>query len=425
MNPLSRGRRAALGRWGASVLGAVAMAAALLSAASAQAQARVRVEGLREWLRPTAERSLSAVWEEMPPSAGAEERLRLLRIVSDRLLSGYRCVEVRRSPEGVSVRLEPDRPVPGWAVEFGPPSLSAPLAAWLREDLSGRDAPIGAELEGVPLEALTWGDEALLAVVRENLDPVTPGWRKTLMVVPGEGRTILRIGLIPDPPLVLAVAPTLDSTTLPTVLHAELREDLLKGLYPAIGMPVPWIDRHRRDMEAWTGSILQGANLVVQSRSTAAVKVEAEPISRVNVQLESRRYVVWAWGAVYAGAERPAEVGLHVGRRATLFPRFEVELYGEWIAQVDDGSLEGRYGLRWSPWGDVWLGAEWVHPGDAFWGRFMAGGRIRRPYVWLRLSEEGEANAAGGYRLNEHISLELHYDERDEDPWSVRAVGNL
>jgi hypothetical protein len=118
-------------------------------------------------------------------------------------------------------------------------------------------------------------------------------------------------------------------------------------------------------------------------------------------------------------------VGLHVGRRATLFPRFEVELYGEWIAQVDDGSLEGRYGLRWSPWGDVWLGVEWVHPEDALWGRFMAGGRIRRPYIWLRLSEEGEANAAGGYRLNEHISLELHYDERDEDPWSVRAVGNL
>ncbi len=52
-------------------------------------------------------------------------------------------------------------------------------------------------------------------------------------------------------------------------------------------------------------------------------------------------------------------------------------------------------------------------------------GKVKQPYFWVRFSENSEKNMGVGYRLNEFLSIELHYDERDDDQWSIRAVGNL
>jgi hypothetical protein len=328
--------------------------------------------------------------------------------------------------EGVPlVVLEPVPPIPRWRVELVPPRLPPPVDRWLSSDLTGVSPRVEALLEGVPLEALSWGDEGLSRAVDGLLDVSAPGWRKALLVRRTEGNPILQVGFVAESPLVLAVAPTLNSSTLPTLLYADLREDLLEGLSPMIGTPVPWVARHRSDLETWAAGILGGANRVVQSRSDSKVTAVPERITRVDARLESHRYVLWAWAAGYVGSNRYPEVGIHAGRKVLPFNAWEVELYGEWVVALDDGGVESRYGFRWSPWGDVWWGAEYVLPDDLWFGRLSLGGRVRSPYAWLRLSEEGESDFGLGYRINEHISLEVHYDERDDEPWSLKAIGNL
>ena len=41
------------------------------------------------------------------------------------------------------------------------------------------------------------------------------------------------------------------------------------------------------------------------------------------------------------------------------------------------------------------------------------------------LEEDGEYNAAIGYKATEYISLELHYDTRDEDSLGLRLIGTF
>ena len=92
---------------------------------------------------------------------------------------------------------------------------------------------------------------------------------------------------------------------------------------------------------------------------------------------------------------------------------------------MDDGDSEERLGLRWSPYRDIWLGAERELDEDKTWYRLWVEGGIKAFYVWWRHSDESENNAALGYRFTEHLSLELYLDERDGGEVSVRAVGNF
>ena len=41
------------------------------------------------------------------------------------------------------------------------------------------------------------------------------------------------------------------------------------------------------------------------------------------------------------------------------------------------------------------------------------------------MNTDNEHNIGLGVRINEHISIELHYDERDADSMSLRLIGNL
>jgi hypothetical protein len=71
------------------------------------------------------------------------------------------------------------------------------------------------------------------------------------------------------------------------------------------------------------------------------------------------------------------------------------------------------------------VGGEWSDVEDIWWGRLDFESWARRPYAWLRLSEEHDMGAALGYHINDYISIELNYDSRYEDEVNVRALLNL
>jgi hypothetical protein len=130
--------------------------------------------------------------------------------------------------------------------------------------------------------------------------------------------------------------------------------------------------------------------------------------------------------SVYAGAEeRYPEVGIHFGKRVQLLPRWDMEMYWEAILKFDNWGLENRLGLRWPIWRNIWIGGEWSDIDDIWWGRLDFESWVRRPYAWLRYSEEQDVSTALGYHINDHFSIELNYDSRNEDEINVRALLNL
>jgi hypothetical protein len=389
--------------------------------------ASVRTEGLNTWLASAAERSLNAVLEHIPKDETDGTKEQLLTVVANRLLLGYSVEAVSFETNGdMTVRLKASSEKPSWSVAIIRPNLSPPVDGWFDSDTAGITESLLPMMTHVPIEALSWGDADLKRTVEELCEERLPGWRISLIVRGTREGALLEISFVPEQPLALAVTSEIRSSSIPAMLHSGLRDTLLAGFAPTIGLPVLWLERHRDDFSELGKKILKETPLVDKAKAEPEMTIKTGPVTDVQIDLESRRYSAWVWMAVYAGAEdKYPEAGLHFGRRAQIFPHWDMELYTELIMALDDWNVETRLGMRWSPWRNVWLGGEWSDTGSAWWARASLDSRQRRPYGWIRYNEDGDANGAVGYRINDFISVELHYDSRNEDPWNVRALVNL
>lgn len=410
---------------------AVALAAATLFVCVRQtprAEAAVHVLGLdAEWLRVAAERSLNAVCDHISESETDEAKKTLLALVAGRLMAGYAVEDTRGEAGEFFLTLRREAEPPEWNAVVSVPNLSSPVDEWFASDVEGLPDELALLMKGVPIEALSWGDSELKAVVDERCAKRLPGWRASLIVRSSDDGSALEVSFTPEQPLALAVTPRITSTTIPALLHSSLKADLTKGLAPIIGIPVAWLETHTKDLSAMSRGILESESLVEQAVAVPEVSVTPGGVSDIDVELESRRYATWVWMSVYAGAEgKYPEVGLHFGRRTQPLPKWDLEVYLELIASLDDFDTEMRLGTRWSPWRNFWLGAEWSHSDELWWAhtRYLEG-RIKRPYAWLRLSEEGDTDCALGFRITEFFSVEIHYDSRDDDPVNIRMIVNL
>jgi hypothetical protein len=381
------------------------------------------------WLAPVAERGLSAVWEKIPGDYGPETRKGLLRTVASRLFEGYGVLDIDADPSGQGLQVEFVPQIEGrrMRARIVPPALSEPLDRWFSEDTEGLDTEISRLVAHVPLEALGWGGEALRTAIVNLFSERLPGWDPSIVVRNGEVQPVIEIRVAPGEPFVLAVEPHLDSSSLPvTLIRADIQEDIFALIRKVAGIPVPWLNRHREDFQAWVAEGLSDRRLVERLNGKVRVEVAPARITRARINLESRRYAIQGWIAAYAGTEdRYPELGLHLGRRVQPWSGWEAELYGEGVLTLDDFSLESRWGLRWALAENLWIGAERVFPEDKWWGRVAFDAGPRNTYAWWRYSEDDDNHFGIGYRLNEYISLELHYDDRDDDAWSIRALGNL
>jgi hypothetical protein len=398
----------------------------LLAQASPLA-ASVRVEGLNSWLAAGAVRSLEAVYDHIPPGETPDYKVALLEVVAEKLLSGYIVKDILWMGSDVLIVLDEHALVPRWRVSIAVPNLSPPVNLWFESDLEGLNAEIASLLDGVPVEALTWGDLDLKREVDALCQPRLPGWRASLIVRRDSGDSVtIDVSFTPEQPLTLVVMPRINSASIPVLLHSNMREDLLRGFAPIIGIPVPWLDIHSEDFAALGREILNGESLVEEARAVPDVTVKTGVVSELNIDLESRRYAAWVWFAVYGGAEdRYPEAGLHFGRRTLPFSGWEVELYGEFIVSLNDWDPESRFGVRWAPSRNIWLGGEWSDSDSSWWIKASIEARPLKPYAWLRYSLDGYTNGAVGYRFNDFMSIELNYDSRFPDSWFVRGLVNL
>ena len=392
------------------------------------AEASVKIDGITEWLTESAERSLEAVYEHIPATEPGDIKEELLRVVADRLLLGYSVVSVTyNGHDDVSVKLGLTHAAPEWEISLTPPVLSPPVDGWFASDTVGLPDEILSLMKDVPMEVLSWGDADLKRAIERLCVERIPGWRIVLMARHKlDDGIILDVSFLPEQPLTLAVSTRINSSSIPAILHSNLKKDLVKGYASVIGIPVMWLDKHADDLASIGRDVLLEESLIRISKTDPVTTAETGVVSNVDVGLESRRYSGRLWMAVYAGAmDRYPEVGVHLGRRVQILPHWDMELYGELILQLNNWDLEARLGLRWPIWRNIWIGGEWSNMDDIWWGRLDFESWARRPYAWLRYSENNDISAALGYHINDYISIEVHYDSRFEDAWNIRALLNL
>ena len=411
--------------------GAVAVlifAAALLFNGSI-ALAEVRIEGVPSWLAVPMERSASAVWSEIEQNAqlsGREEKLALLSVVAERLFSGYSVAGADMSKQEAVLHMKPLHGEIPWEVELYPPQLVSPVLDWFLEAAQGIDRRIREAMRGIPVDSLTWADLPLKEMIESLCAPHLPGWTPSLLVRLEEGKRILRVSFSPKPPLVLAVVPKVSSSTLPVMLRSDLKENMLRTLAPVAGLPIEWAVSQRKRIESLAADSLRDTKIVGNARADVDVSFNPAQLAAASAEVESPKYSFRAWVAAYAGSDtKYPEIGLHMGRKFLPVSGLDMEFYGEWLLSANDFSLESRWGIRWSPMKNVLAGVEQAFPGNVTWYRLWLDGGVRAPYVWWRVSEDGDHNVGAGYRINDRISLEIHYDGRDEEKISIKAISDL
>lgn len=404
---------------------ALAIAATLVMFPVCAYSYTVKVEGLPDWQKEPAERSLNAVAQKLSNTQNNASVAKIISAVSEQLFTGFKIKDVTTDESKIVVSLIPNN-IKAWTVSFEYPSLRDPVFEWFVSDVQKTMPSIAEVIDGTPVASLAWSDSALRNKIIDILKPVLPGWRPTFIVYENTDGNILKISFTAELPLVIALNPTFSSSSLPTLLHGELKENILQEFPPFLGIPVLWAKLHTKDINVWAEKFLDSSGIVERTASRSTADFSAAAVSQMNVNIESRKYSFGAWAAVYGGTkDRSAEIGIHVGRRISLFDDAAVEAYGEGIIELKDWTPEGRFGIRCSPWGDVWIGGEWSSKDDMWWGRLDISPRLHKPYAWLRVREDGEINTAVGWKTTQYISLELHYDSRDNDRWSLRMLGNL
>ena len=407
--------------WAAVVVAAVALVAVLGSGATAD----VTVTGLPPWLDPVAEKTLSAVWSEIMASGPGLDMVETLRMVIPKLLKGYEISLIKAEGQNVFLSFKNPSKVM-WNVELSLPSIDGLPLQWFKDDTKGLADDLYLLVSDLPLGALSWADRPLKQRILSVVEKLLPGWKPDVLIRLNEAGATLSVGFTPSPPLVLALNPIIDSGSLPIIAQNELKEHLLTGQSGLIGLPVLWSEHHKSDIETEMKAFLLDKNVVDRTKSEVEVKLAPGQISKINAKVESLRYSLYAWFAAYAGTDdKYGEFGLHLGRRAQLFPWWDVELYGEFITEVNDFDVESRLGMMWTPHRKIWIGGEFSTEEDEFWWRVFYQGGYDKPYFVWRYSEDSDHDWGIGWKFNQFFSLELHYDGRDEDSFSLKVINNL
>lgn len=409
------------------IVAAISIAAIFLLAAVPAWAVSITAEGLKDWQEELAVQTLTAVAESIPQSGSPAYRAEILQTVAMRLFTGYSVSVASQGRGAAVVRFDPAGEELLWRVDVAVPSLRNMPLAWFQQDVSGLADEITALLQGVPLESLSWSDRALQEKINSLAEERLPGWRPEMLVTRGDAEAVLSVSFVPQMPMILAVNPTFTSTSLPTLLYGEFRDDLQGHFAPLVGLPVKWAAKHSADLARWTERYINRQMLVRRSNSSAEASFQASQISNMNVRINSRNYTIAAWAAIYAGtSEKSAELGLHLGRKVEIIRDLDMEAYAEGILGLRDWDLNGRFGLRLRPMvRNLWLGGEWDTEDEMWWGKLSLDAVLHKPYAWIRLREDGVFNGALGWRATEYISFEVEYDERGEDRWSLKMIGNL
>ena len=382
------------------------------------------VSGVPAWLESAVTRSLSAVWLEIPDSPEID-REGTLTLVASRLFTGYsvKVKLVNNSPEVNFSPIKSEMIKP--EIKLIAPELREMAAKWFNSDIASMDVEIFDLVKELPQSAFTWSDEALKEAVSKIINNKLPGWEFSQQIFLSEKSTLININFRPGTDMILAVKPALYSRTIPSMFRSDLEAKLLPELAPLIGIPVKWAELHKSDIERAAREFLEDKHSVENLRADVNINFSPGKISGINANVDSKRFTFQMWVAAYAGIEgKYPEAGIFFGYRPDLN---WAEIYAELIFSLNDFDLTRRLGARFELLNNFWAGVEVQWPENEYFIRAQyIPVKIRRPYGWWRWSPNlKQHEAAIGYRLDEHVSIEIYYNDSNHDKIGRRGMWHL
>ena len=381
------------------------------------------VSGIPVWLDGAVSRSLNAVWQEIPDSPEID-KYATLELVAARLFAGYD-VKVKPLRDEPAVFFSAHEQILTPDVKIIVPELRGMSAVWFEQDISGMSQDVAGLLDGVPQSALTWADEALHESLGRLVNDRLPGWEFSQQIYISQEATLITLTFRPSAKMVLAVKPSIYSRTIPAMFRSDMEAKLIPEFSPLIGTPVKWAERHKDDIEEHAREFLEDRNTVDNLRADVSITFRADTVSDIEARADSKDFMFQMWVAAYAGLEgRYPEAGVFFGFRPGVNAP---EIYTELIFSLDDFGVTRRLGGRYNVSGNFFAGIEMQWPESEYFLRFQyIPVKVRRLYGLWRWSPELKVHeAALGYRIDEHVSLEIYYHNIGDDKIGIRGTWHL
>ena len=386
---------------------------------------KLNVSGISKWLEPAVIRSLNAVWSEIPNEPGIDREGTLI-LVASRLFTGYD-VKIKNQIGGEPVvffnvideLITPE-------IKLNLPELRDYSLEWFQNDIEGLEKKIFDLIKDLPQSALTWADEALHDEIEKLINERLPGWDFSQQIYISQNATLINITFRPSSKMILAIKPSLYSHTLPVMIRSDLEAKLIPAFSPLIGVPVKWAENHKSEIEKFAREYLEERHSVENLRADVNINFSPDTVSNLEARVDSRDFMFQMWVSAYAGIEgRYPELGAFFGFRPEW--KFHPEIYAELVLELEDFKLTHRWGGRVELFENFWAGIENQWPDNKYFFRLQYSPvKIRRPFALWRYSPELEVHeAALGYKIDEHMSIEIYYYSGGDDKLGLRGTWNL
>lgn len=217
-------------------------------------------------------------------------------------------------------------------VEVSVEGMPKVAEALLKQDVSGMDEVFRSSLQGLPVAAVDWSHGLLKKQVAAFLEERAPEFKADFDVQVAAD-TRVRVVLYPLLPVVRTVDLSMRSDT---VLNAGLltkRQKMQSAVDGLIGLPVPFVERHRQEFEHYLADVLNGdADFRRWSVDTQVALTPGEQLkvmSRSDSDIYRVRLEGWAdvgnsWGNQH---DTSLKARLHLGRmlseRSELFSQLD------------------------------------------------------------------------------------------------------
>lgn len=382
------------------------------------------VSGIPAWLEGAVLRSLNAVWSEIPDTPYTD-REKTLEIVAARLFAGYD-IHVKAGREEPAIFFVPHKDEMIHAdVKILSPDLRGFSLQWFTNDIAGMSQEIADIADELPQNALTWADEALREKVKKIVDSRLPGWNFTQQIYIAHNSTLINLSFRPGDSMILAVKPEIYSRAIPVMLRSYLESILIPALSPLIGVPVKWAELHKSEIEKFSREFLDDRHTVENMKAYATVKFSPGTVSGIEARVDSENFSFQMWVSAYAGLDRYPEAGAFFGYSPNW--SLHAEFYAELLFSLNDFGITNRIGGRFELFDSLWAGIENQWPDNNYFFRLQyIPVRIRRPYALWRYSPELDAHeAALGYIVDEHVSIEIYYDSTGDNKIGIRGKWHL
>lgn len=251
-------------------------------------------------------------------SAGKSDYERIVSDVIGRVLVGYSVEEVHISPGAVTqiaVTIIPwGDVVRDVHLEMDVGSLSPEVANLITKDMGDLEESLAGVLVGLPIDSLDWAGGVSKTVIRELLTAQLPEFRSSFDIVSGS-RTIVRLTLAPQGPVVQDTRVSLRSRTIPNVLLLKAKPAVEEAAKMMNGLPVAFVERHSAYFNTRLAEAVKDHPVAKEYGLTLTPQVIPGRQTQIELTAETTKYRLTLEGYVDMGREQDnTALKLHAGK---------------------------------------------------------------------------------------------------------------